>query len=186
MSFLPPSIERIFLSLTAILGKNPGRKTMNSEDWRVAIVVDPSLTLGELANTVAVLGIGLGAAHPALAGARLTDGRGRQFRISANRPVPVLQASPEALLTLLMKALPAPEEAIVVPFPRFARQLHDYRNYEASMPKRDLATEIIDGVGLAGPSKWVRSLTGSLKLLRPASVPPIDAAHSADRHVSGP
>ncbi len=154
---------------------------MNSEDWRVAIVVDPSLTLGELANTVAVLGIGLGAAHPMLAGARLTDGQGRQFSISANRPVPVLQANPDMLAVLLLKAVPAPDGAIVAPFPRFARQLHDYRDYEAAVPERDLAAEIIDGVGLAGPSKWVRSLTGSLKLLRAAPVLPVNALQAADR-----
>jgi hypothetical protein len=158
---------------------------MNSEDWRIAIVVDPSLTLGELANTVAVLGIGLGSACPWLAGARLIDGRGRQFHVSANRPVPVLQANAASLSALLLKALPPPESAIVVPFPRFARQLHDYRDYEAAVPERDLASEIIDGIGLAGSSKWVRSLTGSLKLLRAASVPPGDAEHSSDRRASG-
>lgn len=27
-------------------------------------------------------------------------------------------------------------------------------------------TDPIDGLGLAGPAKWVRSLTGTLKLLR--------------------
>ena len=139
---------------------------MNFEDWRVAIIVDPSLVPGELANTVAVLGIGLGAAASALAGAQLSDKEGRQFHISANRPVPVLQANTEVLRALLLKALPPPDGAIVVPFPRFARQLHDYRDYETSMPERDLASETVDGVGLAGPSKWVRSLTGSLKLLR--------------------
>jgi hypothetical protein len=159
---------------------------MNSEDWRVAIVVDPSLTLGELANTVAVLGIGLGAAHPMLAGARLTDGQGRQFSISANRPVPVLQANPDRLAALLLKALPAPEGAIVVPFPRFARQLHDYRDYEAAVPECDLAAEIIDGVGLAGPSKWARSLTGSLKLLRSAPVSPITVMQAAGRLTCSP
>lgn len=159
---------------------------MNSEEWRVAIVVDPSLALGELANTVAVLGIGLGSACPPLAGARLTDGGGRQFSISANRPVPVLQANPDALSALLQRALPAPQGAIVVPFPRFARQLHDYRDYEAAIPERDLAAEIIDGIGLAGPPKWLRSLTGALRLLRPASVRPEHAAHNADTHASGP
>jgi hypothetical protein len=30
----------------------------------------------------------------------------------------------------------------------------------------DIATETIEGLGLAGPEKWVKSLTGSLKLLR--------------------
>ncbi|OWV91496.1 hypothetical protein ATY78_15710 [Rhizobium sp. R635] len=139
---------------------------MTSEDWRVAVIVEPALPAGELANTVAVLSIGLGAAVPALAGTRLTDQAGRIFHISANKPVPVLQAAAADLRSLLLKALPAPDGALVVPFPRFARALHVYADYEASMPKRDLSSEAIDGVGLAGPTKWVRSLTGSLKLLR--------------------
>lgn len=136
------------------------------DDWKVAIVVDPGLSLGELTNTVAVLGIGLGAAVPRFAGERLTDATSRQFHISSNRPVPVLQANGDGLQALLAKALPTADHAVVVPFPRFARQLHDYRDYEAAIPGRDLAAEVIDGIGLGGPAKWVRSLTGSLKLLR--------------------
>ena len=31
---------------------------------------------------------------------------------------------------------------------------------------RGLATETIVGLGISGPEKWVRSLTGNLKLLR--------------------
>jgi hypothetical protein len=139
---------------------------MTLKDWKVAIVVDPGLSLGELANTVAVLGIGLGAALPDLAGERLTEAAGRQFHISSNKPVPVLQVNGDGLQALLVKSLPAPDGAVVVPFPRFARQLHDYRDYETAIPGRDLASEAIDGIGLAGPAKWVRSLTGSLKLLR--------------------
>jgi hypothetical protein len=139
---------------------------MMVEDWRVAVIVEPGLPAGELANTIAVLSIGLGAAAPALAGARLTDHAGRAFHVSANKPVPVLQTAATDLRSLLLKALPAPEGALVVPFPRFARALHVYADYEASMPERDLSLETIDGVGLAGPTKWIRSLTGSLKLLR--------------------
>ncbi|HEV2677679.1 MAG TPA: DUF2000 family protein [Aliidongia sp.] len=139
---------------------------MTVEDWRVAIIVEPSLALGELANTVAVVAIGLGAAAPALAGSRLQDRGGRSFSISANRPVPVLQARASELQALLLKALAAPEGARVVPFPGFARRLHAYAQYEAAMPERDLESEPIDGLGLAGPAKWIRSLTGSLKLLR--------------------
>ena len=36
----------------------------------------------------------------------------------------------------------------------------------AQFAARDIATETIEGLGLAGPEKWVKSLTGSLKLLR--------------------
>lgn len=139
---------------------------MAGKEWRIAVIVNPALPLGELANTVAVLSIGLGAAAPALAGSRLADGKGQSFHISANRPVPVLQACSEDLQALLCRALASQEDGIAVPFPRFARQLHQFTEYETAMAGRDIETELVDGVGLAGRAKWVRSLTGALKLLR--------------------
>ena len=135
-------------------------------DWRVAIIVDPALPPGFLANTVAVIAIGLGAAQPALAGDELADAAGHRYRISANRPVPVLQAAEAAIRALFLRALPPPDGAAVVPFPALARSLHAYADYAALVPERDLAAECIDGLGLAGPARWVRSLTGALKLLR--------------------
>ena len=90
----------------------------------------------------------------------------RAVKTSAIRPVPILQAPAKEIVSLLLKALPAPDGAIVVPFPRFARSLHAFADYRARFPKCDLASEPIDGLGLAGAEKWVRSLTGSLKLLR--------------------
>lgn len=108
----------------------------------------------------------MGAAQIQLAGTCLTDAQGRTILVSANRPVPVLQAEPEAVRALLLKALAVPEGGVVVPFPHFARALHSFAEYEATFPKRDLADEAIDGLGLAGPAKWVRSLTGALKLLQ--------------------
>ena len=139
---------------------------MSDQDLRIAVVVDPSLPIGLIANTVAVVGIGLGSALPAIAGAVLVDADSRSVRTSANRPVPVLQATPEAIAILLARALPMPEGAVVVPFPRFARDLHRFEDYLSEFASRTLANEAIDGLGLCGPEKWVRSLTGSLKLLR--------------------
>lgn len=137
-----------------------------SEAHRIAIVVDPALAPGLLANTVAVIGIGLGAAQPGFGDTTLTDEAGRTVKNSADRPVPVLQADGAALRALLLKALPAPQDGIVVPFPAFARGLHSFADYQAAFPGRDLGAETIDGLGLAGPERWVKSLTGSLKLLR--------------------
>jgi Protein of unknown function (DUF2000) len=85
---------------------------------------------------------------------------------SADRPVPILQASTETIGTTLLRALPAPEGGIVVPFPQFARMVHALAEYRAQFAIRDLAAETIEGLGLAGPEKWVKSLTGSLKMLR--------------------
>ncbi|AYG67304.1 MULTISPECIES: DUF2000 domain-containing protein [unclassified Rhizobium] len=135
-------------------------------DIRLAIVINPALPLGLIANTTGAIAIGLSAKFPALAARQLTDREGRTIDISSNMPVPILQADAETIRSLLLKTLPVEDDRAVVPFPGFARSLHDYREYEATFPDRDLAGETIDGLGLAGPSKWVKSLTGSLKLLR--------------------
>lgn len=133
---------------------------------RLAIVVDPALPVGLLANTVATIGAGLGAVVPALGGTVLTDAAGRSVHNSAALPAPILQAAPEAIRAVLLRALPVPDGASVVAFPQFARAIHRFADYLALFPSRDLSAEIIDGIGLAGPERWVRSLTGSLKLLR--------------------
>jgi hypothetical protein len=135
-------------------------------EWRVAIVVDPAQPLGFLANTVAVLAAGVGTAMPALGGRTLTDSAGRAFLNSADRPIPVLQGSAETLSGLLCKSSAPPEGAIIVPFPLFARSIHAFEAYAAEFAARDLSAEALLGIAIAGPDRWVRSLTGSLKLLR--------------------
>jgi hypothetical protein len=139
---------------------------MSPIEKRIAIVVDPSLAIGLIANTVATIAVGLGAIEPAFGNVTLTAAAGRLIKNSADRPVPILQAPTEAIRATLLRALPAREGEIVVPFPQFARSLHDFAAYQAQLAARDLATETIEGLGLAGPEKWVKSLTGSLKLLR--------------------
>ncbi len=139
---------------------------MSPTDKRIAIVVNPSLAIGLIANTVATIAVGLGAVEPAFGNVTLTDAAGRLIKNSADRPVPILQAPTEAIRATLLRALPTREGEIVVPFPQFARSLHDFAAYQAQLAARDLATETIEGLGLAGPEKWVKSLTGSLKLLR--------------------
>lgn len=135
-------------------------------DTRLAIVVDPSLALGLLANTVAVVGVGLGAADPRLGAVALTDARGRSIASSSTQPIPVLRADQAAIAGLLGRALPAPDGAAVVAFLRYGRTLHVFEDYRRQFPERDLLAEPVDGVGLAGPGRWVKSLTGSLPLLR--------------------
>ncbi|WP_319529071.1 DUF2000 domain-containing protein [uncultured Cohaesibacter sp.] len=138
----------------------------NSHDVRTAIIVNPSLPLGLIANTAGAIAIGLGAKVPGLAAQQLVDRQNRTIDISSRLPVPILQADSSALQALLLKALNHDDERAVVPFPAFARSLHAFEEYERIFPGCDLASEVIDGVGLAGPAKWVKSLTGSLKLLR--------------------
>ena len=137
-----------------------------TQNLRLAIIVNADLPLGLLTNTVAAISIGLGAKMPHLGADRLTDSKGQVIDASSNLPVPVLQAGHDALYQLMSKASKDIDEGAVVVFPAFARSLHDYNEYLETFSKRDLSSEAIDGVALAGPSKWVKSLTGSLKLLR--------------------
>lgn len=135
-------------------------------DLSVAVVVDPTLTSGLMANTVATIAVGLGAMHPGLGRVELADRDRAAIRNSADRPVPILQADNEAMRALLARAANRPDGSTLVAFPAFARSLHAFAEYETAFPQCSLADEQIDGLGLCGPSKWVRSLTGSLKLLR--------------------
>ena len=135
-------------------------------DFRIAIVVDPDLPVGLLANTVATVSVGLGAMYPSTGRVPLIDGDGYAYSNSADRPVPILQAGGAAIQALMARAADRPKEATVVLFPAFCRALHTFTDYEAKVPHRSMKEEKIDGLGLCGPGKWVRSLTGSLKLLR--------------------
>ena len=134
-------------------------------DLRLAVIVNPCLPPGLLANPVATISVGIGARQPGLGRIDLADRTGLRISISADRPVPILQADPEQIRTLLTRATTQADLDIVV-FPEFARQMNHFSEYEAAFPGRDLMQETLDGIGLCGPSKVVKSLTGSLKLLR--------------------
>jgi hypothetical protein len=101
------------------------------EELRVAVIVNPHLPIGLMANTIGAVSIGLGAKLQGLGGHRLTDLRGRTIDVSSNRPVPILQATAEEIARLLLKAISQADDRTVVPFPSFARSLHDYADYEA-------------------------------------------------------
>ncbi|MGB6229028.1 MAG: DUF2000 family protein, partial [Litorimonas sp.] len=88
------------------------------------------------------------------------------YRASADRPVVILQARPETMCSLLDRLSERPEGAAVVLFPAFARRVHGFEDYAAQIVMRHLAEEPLDGIAICGPGKWVRSLTGNLKLLR--------------------
>jgi hypothetical protein len=128
-------------------------------------VVDPTLSRGLLGNTVAALAIGMGAATPRLGGRRMTDGSGIEVYPSATVPVPVLQADSSLLRQLFLRAVSGGENTALVAFPAFARSMHDFASYQVEFARRNMAEEQLHGIGLAGPRKWVASITGSLKLL---------------------
>ena len=138
-----------------------------ADELRVAVIVAPDMPLGLVANSVGVIAVGLGAQCPHLADGALADGGGRRFASVCNQPMPVLQADRATIRNVMLKAFARRQNgAAIVPFPAFARSIHVFADYEKALGTKSLEDEEIDGLGLAGPAAWIRSLTGSLKLLR--------------------
>ncbi|NMP25378.1 DUF2000 domain-containing protein [Rahnella sp. SAP-1] len=137
-----------------------------TDTMRVAVIVNPELSRGLLANTSSVIAIGLAARFPVLAGEQLVDAEGKTIDVSSKLPVPILQATTTQINDILQKALKSTESVAIVPFPAFARAMHSFDHYAQAFSQCSLSGEMLDGLGLAGPEKWVKSLTGSLKLLR--------------------
>ncbi len=143
--------------------------TIENSDIRLAVIVDPDMPIGLLANTVATISIGIGAINNSLGNVDLTDNDGVTVKNSASLPVPILQADQSSQNKLVQKALAIKNNGSsieVVVFPDFARKLHNFEEYLDEFPKRSISNEAIVGIGLIGSSKEVKSLTGSLKLLR--------------------
>lgn len=57
------------------------------QDIRLAIIVNPELPQGHLANTIAAISIGIGSALPNLGNRQLTDVRQSTIDISSNQPI---------------------------------------------------------------------------------------------------
>lgn len=136
------------------------------DDFALAVVVNPALPAGLLANTVGTLATGLGARFPALSAGQVCDQAGLWFDTSSRLPMPVLQADTATLKLLLQRCQTRHSRSAMVVYPSFAREIQQIDTYLAEVARRDLSAEPLDGIALCGPRKWVRSLTGALKLLR--------------------
>ena len=78
-----------------------------TDTLRLAIILNPDLPPGLLANTAGAIGIGLAAKFPMLAGNSLTDAKGATIDVSSKYPVPILQGTTDHIKALMFKALDA-------------------------------------------------------------------------------
>lgn len=138
--------------------------SMSSETIKLALVIDNALEVGLAANTAAVLTLSVGAQHPELIGADLTDGSGQPHLGITNIPIPVLGADASTLTSLVQKLEGKGIE--LVSFSKIAQSIHSYEEY-ASRLKATPGEEIeYSGIALFGPAKAVNSLVGSLPRLK--------------------
>lgn len=131
-----------------------------------AVALAGELPVGIAANVAACIAAGLGAAVPGWAGRPLVDAENLTSASSAHLPIPVLRCTAAGFAALLERSRVRPEGAALVVFPRYAQRMHTAEEYWREHARRALVTEELLGVGFAGPRAWVRSLTGSMPLLR--------------------
>lgn len=137
-----------------------------TEEKSCVIVIDETLPAGAAANTAAIIGVTLGKRHPEAVGPDVTDGDGTAHGGIIMIPVPVLKAKTETLRTLREKMREAGNDADFVDFSDVAQHCRTYEEYTektARIAERDF-TYI--GLGIFGPRRTVKKLTGSLPLLR--------------------
>ncbi|MBX9295637.1 DUF2000 domain-containing protein [Chromobacterium piscinae] len=134
------------------------------DDIRCAIIVDPDLPLGVIANTAAVLAMSLGKRHPELVGQDLPDARGQPRTGITTVPMPVLKAGADQLRALRAAACKA--ELTLVELASATRATRSYQEYAAALASTPEEEIQYQGLALCGPGKRVRQLTGSLGLLR--------------------
>lgn len=131
---------------------------------RCVMVIDPNPPQGVRANTAALLGASLGRHVLDWIGPDIPDGTGSIHLGLFDRAITILAARPERIGELRKAAKEA--QLTVVDFTTLAQRARTYGEYRSSLASSASDDIVYLGVALFGDEQTVRSLTGSLALLR--------------------
>lgn len=131
---------------------------------RWLVVIEHGLAPGLAANIAAVLALTLGKAAPHLIGPDVSDSDGNLYPGLTLLPLPVLTHHRDGLQNLTDAARAAGLLAVVMT--DAAQRSKTYPDYMDQLTNTAEADLYPIGVGLLGPHKTLRRLTGSLPLLR--------------------
>lgn len=134
-------------------------------DFKMAIVVDDSLSLGLQCNTASVLSLTLGKEIENLIGADLKDANQTIHKGLTKYPLPILKTDTASLRTLYKNAKVV-TELLVIDITDAAQTTTNYPDYEAKLKIQSTEDLQILGLAIAGPKKLVNKFTGNLALLR--------------------
>jgi hypothetical protein len=136
-----------------------------SGEIKIALVLDPTLGPGQVANRGAVLATGLAARHPEILGPDPVTENGQDLVGFTKVPIVVLKARRgEDLIELDRKARELSCTSVV--FLARAQGLRSYDAYLESISRSDSLELDIDSCMILGPKKAVNKLTGNLPALR--------------------
>jgi hypothetical protein len=132
-----------------------------------AFLIDPTLPLGLIANTAAILAMTLGREKPEFIGPPVVDGDGTSHPGITTVVLPMLAAEAAAIAEIRAKAVALGHPDLgVIDVTETAQRAKTYEEYTSRIASRTAAEIRYFGLCLHGPAKVVKSLTGSLSLLR--------------------
>lgn len=137
---------------------------MSSGDIKIALIIDPELPIGLIANTAAVLALTLSQRVDGLIGPDVVDRAGQPHLGITTVTLPVLSAPAPAIKDLWMRATEL--GLLVVDFTDAAQTTTTYDDYTAKLQATPAADLKYLGIAICGARKLVNMLTGTLALLR--------------------
>jgi hypothetical protein len=145
--------------------------SLNVNLWRAkttmkcVMVINPELPLGLIANTAAVLAISLGAKIDGIVGEDVLDQAGTVHRGLTTIPIPLLKGNSDVIRSLRTKLLTM-GDLYFVDFCDAAQQSKHYDEFTSRLMATSVDNLSYLGIAICGPEREVKSLTGSLALLR--------------------
>lgn len=136
-----------------------------ARDNRIAIVLDPDLNTGQMANRAAVLATGLAAHHPEIVGPDLQTADGRRLLGITKVPMAVLTARQHGDIAELTQKADRLGCTLLVYLSR-AQGLRSYAAYQNSITRDRYDQLDVDALIIFGPTKKVGKVTGNLALVR--------------------
>lgn len=134
---------------------------------KCVFVIDHSLPLGLIANTAAVLSLSLGQRNPELVGPDLQNKDGETHAGITTIVMPVLKGDKDVIYSICRKAKALDHPGLqIIDVTDAAQTTKNYADYASKLAEKASEELRFFGVCLYGPIDIVKSLTGSLPLLR--------------------
>ncbi len=134
---------------------------------KCVMVIDPSLPLGLIANTAAVLAVSIGRKIDDIVGEDVLDQDGHLHHGITQVPIPLLKGSSDLIRSIRGKLLNMNVDNLYfVDFCDVAQQSQHYDEFKARLSQTPADRLNYLGIAIYGPPREVNSLTGNIGLLR--------------------
>ena len=130
---------------------------------KAAIIIDPELPVGLLANAVACITSGLFVNEPEMVGPQI-EGDDISYIPITKIPILILKPGASSLHEIFIKAKNSGIKYMA--FTKEAQSTTDYLDYQKNVIAKPAEQVTLVGLGVVGHFKQVNSLVGSLPMLR--------------------